>query len=112
GTANQTVPEGGRANEVHLIDKGPNVNSPMNDEGLIMTNGHVKSVQKTAKGQEMDVDYGEGTRHVIVPTNTPITRLVPQDPSTIKAGASVDVGAAPGADSKLTARYVVLAPAK
>jgi hypothetical protein len=112
GTANQTIPEGGRATEVHMMDNGPNVNSPMNQPGLIMTNGHVKSVQNTAKGQEMDVDYGEGTRHVIVPANTPVSRMVDKGPSALKPGTRVSVIPTPGADGKLTARYIILAPPK
>ena len=50
GTANVTSPAGGKATEVHLMDNGPNVHFAMDaDKGLMMTNGHVKSVQTTAK---------------------------------------------------------------
>jgi len=54
GTSNQNASEAdtGTATEVHLMDNGPNVNYPMNNSGLTMTNGHVKNVTSiTAKTQ-------------------------------------------------------------
>src|SRR5215469_16349953 len=46
GTSNQNSAadsNSGTATEVHLGDNGPNVNFPMNNSGLTMTNGHVKA---------------------------------------------------------------------
>src|SRR5579871_4785337 len=76
GTANQngTDANSGTATEVHLMDNGPNTNSPMNNSWLTMTNGHVKSVTHTANGQEVDIDYGQATtRHVVVGADTTVT---------------------------------------
>jgi hypothetical protein len=113
GTANVTGPDGGLATEVHLMDNGPNVHSPMNaDAGLMMTNGHVKSVQTTAKGQEMDVDYGSGVRHVVVPANTPVTRMQASNVDSLTVGAPVTAALRPGADGKVAAAFIILGPQK
>ena len=110
GTANVTTADGGVANEVHLMASGPNVaNTAMGAPNLVMTNGHVKSVKTTPKGQEMDVDYGGAeTRHVIVPANTPVTRLAA---ATLTPGASVTARTATDAGGKLAATFIqVTAP--
>ncbi|HEV2532667.1 hypothetical protein [Phenylobacterium sp.] len=113
GTANVTTEEGGRATEVHLADNGPNVHSVMNaGTGLMMTNGHVKSVATTGKGQEMDVDYGTGARHVVVPPNTPVTRMNPADVTALKPGTSVTAAAQTATDGKLVAVFVAIQPPK
>lgn len=111
GTANVTTADGGVANEVHLMASGPNVaNTPMAQPNQVMTNGHVKSVKTTAKGQEMDVDYGGAdTRHVIVPANTPVTRLAE---ATLTPGASVTARTTTGADGKLAATFIQVTSAK
>ena len=113
GTANVTTDDGGRATEVHLADNGPNVHSVMNaSAGLMMTNGHVKSVATTAKGQELDVDYGAGSRHVVVPPNTPVTRMTPADLTALKPGTSVTAAAQTATDGKLVALFVAIQPPK
>lgn len=111
GTANVTDATGqGQAAEVHVMETGPNVHSVMDaDKHLMMTNGHVKSVAKTAKGQEFDVDYGAGApQHVVLPEGAPVTRLAPADLSAVKAGETVNALAVPGADGKLTAAFIAV----
>jgi len=115
GTANQTTGDGtGTANEVHLMDMGPNVNSPMNKPGLMMTNGHVKSVTHTAKGDELDIDYGQAqTRHVIVSKDTTMTRMVDVGVAGLKPGVEVSANTMTGANGKPTANFIsVSTPAK
>jgi hypothetical protein len=115
GTANQTTGDGtGTANEVHLMDMGPNVNSPMNKPGLMMTNGHVKSVTHTAKGDELDIDYGQAqTRHVIVSKGTTMTRMVDVGVAGLKPGVEVSANTMTGANGKPTANFIsVSTPAK
>jgi hypothetical protein len=110
GTGNVTTPEGGVATEVHLMATGPNVaNTPMAQPNQVMTNGHVKAVKTTAKGKEMDVDYGGAeTRHVIVAANTPVTRL---NDAKLTTGASVIVRmTATGADGKPAAVFIQVVP--
>ena len=115
GTANQTSADGasGAATEVHLMANGPNVHNPMNGSGLMMTNGHVKSVATTPKGLEMDVDYGkEATRHVVVAKDTPLTHLVDVGLAGLKPGAEVAPNAVAGADGKPVASFIALQPPK
>jgi hypothetical protein len=114
GTSNQdgTVPSTGTAKEVHIMDNGPNVNYPMNNSGLTMTNGHVKSVASTAKGEEMDVDYGQATpRHVVVSKDTTITRMVDVGAKGLKPGIAVNAMATTGADGKKTATFISITSA-
>lgn len=115
GTANQdgAAAGTGTANEIHLMENGPNVNYPMNSSGLTMTNGHVKSVKSTAQGQEIDIDYGQAaTRHVMVGKDTQINRLVDVGAAGLMPGATVSAMATT-ADGKLTATYIsILSAAK
>jgi hypothetical protein len=111
GTANQdgAVPDTGTATEVHLADNGGNVNRPMNDSGLTMTNGHVKKVTRTAAGQELDIDYGEGkTRRVVVASGTPITKMADVGMAGLKPGVGVTAMTTTGADGKPVANMIML----
>lgn len=112
GTANQTTAEGGQAREVHLMADGPNVHAAMDQSGLMMTNGRVKSVRATAKGQEMEVDYGGGTRQVLVPAGTPVTRMAASDLASLKVGTAVTAVMRPGPDGKPALAALILAPPK
>jgi len=111
GTSNQNNAEAGTgtAKEVHIMDKGPNVNFAMNKSGLMMTNGHVKSVTHTAKGDEIDVDYGEAqTRHVIVSKDTIMTRMVDLGAASLKPGLEVSANTTTGPSGKPTATFIVV----
>lgn len=111
GTSNQNgaAPNTGTASEIHLGDNGPNVNSPMNNAGLTMTNGHVKAVKHTAAGAEMDVDYGQPTlRHVIVPDSTRITKMVNTRLSDLKPGIMLSAMTTTGADGKSVANMIMV----
>jgi hypothetical protein len=115
GTSNRDGPEAGSgtATEVHVMDHGPNVNYPMNSSGLTMTNGHVKSVTTTAKGEEMDVDYGQATpRHVVVSKDTNITRLIDVGSGGLKPGMDVNAMTTTGADGKPTATFISITSAE
>jgi hypothetical protein len=111
GTSNQNGAETGTgtAKEVHMMDKGPNVNFAMNKSGLMMTNGHVKSVTHTAKGEEIDVDYGQAqTRHVIVSKDTIMTRMVDLGAAGLKPGLEVSANTTTGPSGKPTATFIVV----
>jgi hypothetical protein len=111
GTSNQNgpAPDTGTATEVHLGDNGPNVNSPMNNSGLIMTNGHVTRVTHTAAGEEMDIDYGQATkRRVVVPADTRVTKMVLIDASQLKPGVSVMTMTSTGPDGHPVANMVMI----
>jgi hypothetical protein len=111
GTSNQNSAEAGTgtAKEVHMMDKGPNVNFAMNKSGLMMTNGHVKSVTHTAKGDEIDIDYGQAqTRHVIVGKDTVMTRMVDLGTAGLKPGLEVSANTTTGPSGKPTATFIVV----
>ncbi len=115
GTSNQNSTadsNSGTATEVHLGDDGPNVNFPMNNSGLTMTNGHVKAVTSTPAGKEMDIDYGKSTtRHVLVKQDTVITRMKEVGVAGLKAGLEVNAMTSSGADGKPTATFILIGPA-
>jgi hypothetical protein len=115
GTSNQNGADGnsGTATEVHLMENGPNVNYPMNNSGLTMTNGHVKTVNHTASGQEMEIDYGQATtRHVVVNTDTAVTKMDDVGVAGLKPGLEVNAMTNSGANGKPTATFIsVSAPA-
>ena len=115
GTSNQNSAadsNSGTATEVHLGDNGPNVNFPMNNSGLTMTNGHVKAVTSTPTGKEMDIDYGQSTtRHVLLKQDTVITRMREVGVAGLKAGLEVNAMTTSGANGKPTATFIIIGPA-
>lgn len=115
GTANQNNTSGsnaGTAKEIHLARNGPNVDFPMNKSGLMMTNGHVKSVTSTSDGLEMDINYGKNTtRHVLVKKNTPITRMKDMGVTGLRPGLKVTAMTTRGSDKRLTATFILIEPA-
>ena len=114
GTTNMTAADGvsNKATEVHVMSDGPNVHYPMdpkNDPAKMMTNGHVKSVTTTARGEEMEVDYGQGaTRHVVVTRDTAVTHMVDIGVAGLKPG--MHVSARGGAAGKAASFISVDAP--
>jgi hypothetical protein len=99
----------GTAKEIHMMDRGPDVNFAMNKSGLMMTNGHVKSVTHTAKGEEIDVDYGKSrTRHVIVSKDTVMTRMVDLGATGLKPGVEVSANTTTGAGGKPMANFIMV----
>ncbi|HEX4024418.1 MAG TPA: hypothetical protein VHX52_06905 [Steroidobacteraceae bacterium] len=113
GTSNQnaSVPDTGTATEVHLADNGPNVNFPMNNSGLTMTNGHVKSVTRTATGEKIDIDYGQtATRHVLIPADTRITKMADISAAGLKPRVRVSAMTTTGTDGRPVATFILVAP--
>jgi len=114
GTSNQNSPadsNSGTATEVHLGDNGPNVNFPMNNSGLTMTNGHVKTVTSTPAGKEMDIDYGQSTtRHVLVKQDTVITKMKDVGVAGLKAGLEVNAMTTAVTEGKPTATFILIGP--
>ena len=107
GTTNVTTPEGGRSTEVHMMPSGPGVHYTMDEKtSTMMTNGTVGKVAKTAKGDEFDVAYGGGTRHVIVPPDAMVTTGTYTPIETLKPGYAVTAIARPAADGGLMAAYI------
>lgn len=114
GTSNQNSAEAntGTAKEIHMMSKGPNVNFPMNKSGLMMTNGHVKSITHTAKGEEINVDYGKAQmRHVIINKKTVMTRMVDVGVAGLKPGLKVRANTTLGPGGKRTASFILVTAA-
>ncbi len=75
-----------------------------------MTNGSVGQVAGGAKGIEMDVAYEGGTRHVVVPADTPVMVMSTGTTALLKPGTNVLVGAVPGANGARDATFINVQP--
>ena len=73
-----------------------------------MTNANVAKVVKAAGGNELTLEYKGGSQTILVPAGTPIVDFVPGDKSLLVPGATVFLGAAQGADGKLSAGRVAV----
>ena len=102
GTAE--MPKGdnsGTSLEVHVFPPGMKMGEGHYDwnlkKGSMMTNGTVGKVVKGKSGQELDVAYSYGTRHIVVPKKVPIVQITGGDRTMIKPGAKVFLIAQPTA---------------
>lgn len=113
-TANQDQPDGtGRALEMRFFGPGSRPydqgqRAVPGRPGLTVTGGSVTKVTKTAAGHELDIAFPGGTRHVLVPTDTPVTGLYGVDPAELKVGASINGMAARGPDGVLRAPMLMV----
>jgi len=73
-----------------------------------MTNGTVGKVTAGHKGQELDVVYPTGSRHVVVPKNVPVVQMGPGDRTLIKPGARVFIIAGKGPSGGLITNRMVV----
>jgi len=76
--------------------------------GDTMTNANVASVVKAAGGNELTLEYKDGSQKILVPDGTPIIDFVPGDRSLLVPGATVFIGASVAADGKITAPRVAV----
>jgi hypothetical protein len=83
----------GRSLEVHVFPPGVKMGEGHYGwdlkKGSMMTNGTVGKVVAGAHGQELDVSYSTGVRHIVVPPNTPIVQITPGDRAMVKPGVKV-----------------------
>jgi hypothetical protein len=70
--------------------------------GSMMTNANIASVVPVAGGQELTLEYKDGSQKILVPPGTPIVTTVAADRAFLKPGEYVWLNAAVGADGKLT----------
>ena len=98
------------ASEVHrLPPTAPAGHTPWDTSpGDTMTNANVASVAKAANGNELTLEYKDGSQKILVPDGTPIVDFVPGDRSLLVPGATVFVGAQVAADGKITAPRVAV----
>jgi hypothetical protein len=94
GTAEMPQKDGnGKSLEVHVFPPGVKMGEGHYawdlKKGSMMTNGTVGKVVAGKKGQELDVAYSYGTRHIVVPKNVPIVLITPGAPAMIKPGVGV-----------------------
>ncbi len=74
----------------------------------MMTNGTVAHMTTSAR-MTLGVDYGHGTKRIVVAPGTPIVRVAHADKSDLKVGTAVFVAAAPKpGTSTLVARFIVV----
>ena len=100
GTAEMPQKDGaGRSLEVHVFPPGVKLGEGHYGwdlkKGSMMTNGTVGKVLTNGAGRTIDVSYSTGTRHIVVPPNTPIVQIVPADRALIKPGVKVFIAAFP-----------------
>jgi hypothetical protein len=112
GTTEVERPDGtGRSLEVHVFPPGVKMGEGHYDWDLKpnskMTNGTVGKVTAGHKGQELDITYPTGQRHVVVPNKVPVVQMGPGDRTLIKAGAHVFIIAAKKPDGGLITNMVV-----
>jgi hypothetical protein len=94
GTTEVDRPDGtGRSLEVHVFPPGVKMGEGHYPWDLKphsnMTNGTVGKVVAGRKGQELDISYSTGTRHVVVPKNVPVVQITGADRGLLKPGDKV-----------------------
>jgi hypothetical protein len=112
GTTEVDRPDGtGRSLEVHVFPPGVKMGEGHYDWDLKpnskMTNGTVGKVTAGHKGQELDITYPTGSKHVVVPKNVPVVQMGPGDRTMIKPGAHVFIIAGKASSGGLITNMVV-----
>ena len=113
GTAEMPQADGtGRSLEVHIFAPGVKMGEGHYAWDLrprsMMTNGTVGKVAAGRRGQELDVAYPTGTRHLVVPAHVPIVQITAGDRAQVKPGVAVFMIVAPAAGGGLTAGAVAI----
>jgi len=113
GTTEVERPDGtGRSLEVHVFPPGVKMGEGHYDWDLKpnskMTNGTVGKVTAGHRGQELDITYPTGARHVVVPKTVPVVQMGPGDRTMIKPGAHIFIIAAKAANGGLITNRMVV----
>jgi hypothetical protein len=103
GTAARAQPDGTfRALEVHIFAESMRGTGeghrPMEAPGTTMTNASVEALVQRTDGPMLTLRHKDGETRVLVPSDAPIVRLSPGDPSLLLPGASIVVFRAIPAD--------------
>ena len=79
------------AREVHTIPpQAPQGHIPWDTEpGATMTNANLNGVAKSTSGDEITLQYKDGTQKILVPPGTPIVTFVPGDRAALKPGETI-----------------------
>jgi len=113
GTTEVERPDGtGRSLEVHVFPQGVKMGEGHYDWDLVpnskMTNGTVGKVTAGHNGQELDVVYPRGARHVVVPKNVPVVQMEPGARALVKPGAAAFIVALKRPDGGLITNHIVV----
>jgi hypothetical protein len=112
GTTTEKRPDGSLAAvEVHTLPATAKPGHTPWDlrPGSMMTNGKVAdagSVVKSAGGQQLKLEYQDGSQTVIVPPGTPIVTNTPADRSALKPGEYIFTTATVGPDGTMTTQRI------
>ena len=68
----------------------------------MMTNANIGAIVQSAGGQELTLQYKDGSQKILVPPGIPIVTTTPADRSFLKPGEYVFMGANVGGDGKIT----------
>ena len=109
GSAAMKRPDGTLvAKEVHTIP--PQVPAGHIDwdlePGSTMTNANLTGVAQAAGGQEITLQYKDGTQKILVPPGTPIVAFVPGDRTALKPGETIFTTARVGEGGKLSTQRI------
>jgi hypothetical protein len=96
------------AKEVHTLPpQAPAGHMPWDLEpGSTMTNANLAGVAKASGGQEITLEYKDGSQKILVPPGTPIVMFVPGDRSALKPGETIFTTARVDADGKLSTQRI------
>ena len=113
GTAEMPQANGtGRSLEVHVFPPGVKAGEGHYAwdlrKGSMMTNGTVGQVTSSPKGQELEVSYPNGQRHMVVPKGVPIVQFSNGDQSLVKPGTPVFLIVAKSPSGELSAGGVAV----
>jgi hypothetical protein len=105
GSTTKQRPDGALvALEVHTIPRSvAEGHRPWDLEpGTMMTNANVASLIEAVGGQELVLQYKDGSQKILVPAGTPIVTTVVADRSFLKPGEYVFFSAQAGSDGRMT----------
>ena len=96
------------AKEVHTLSpQVPQGHIPWDLEpGSMMTNANLTGIAQSTGGQEITLQYKDGTQKILVPPGTPIVTFVPGDRSALKPGESIFTSARVESDGKMSVQRI------
>jgi hypothetical protein len=72
------------------------------EPGTMMTNASIAAMVQAAGGQQLTLQYKDGSKKILVPPGTPIATTTPADRTFLKPGEYVFMSVNVGTDGKLT----------
>lgn len=113
GTAAQRQADGTfRALEVHIFPDAMRGTGeghrPWQRPDTTMTNADVEEVVQQVEGRLLVLKYKGGEARILVPSDTPIVRIVPGDRGLLKPGAGVSILAVQPNDASVSASSIIV----